>query len=201
MEYEGLILALGNPGARYAGTRHNCGFMFADELLAEARETGFGEELNGKKFNSLLWRLKTPELRAPWLLAKPQTFMNASGEAAAPLLRWFKLPPSRLLVIQDELDIPAGQLRFKFGGGLAGHNGLASIAEKIGSKDFYRLRIGVGKPTHKSAILDWVLTKPAGEDTEKIREAVSLAVETFFVFADKGAGAAAAFARSANSPT
>lgn len=198
MDYAGLILALGNPGAKYEATRHNCGFMVADKLLELAREEGSAEELNGKKFNALLWRARFAESPGSWLIAKPLTFMNASGEATAPLLHWFKLPPERLIVIQDELDIPAGELRFKFGGGLAGHNGLASITEKIGSRDYYRLRVGVGKPERKSEVISWVLARPQGIDAERIRAAIPLAAETFLVFAADGAGAAAAFAHSAS---
>lgn len=198
MEYEGMIVGLGNPGKRYDGTRHNCGFMLADKLLELAQDTGEAEELNGKKFNSRLWRLRLPQLPGNWLLAKPQTFMNDSGAAVRPLLSWHNLKAAQMVVAQDELDIPPGELRFKFGGGLAGHNGLRSIVQHIGTEDFYRLRIGIGKPIQKSDMLDWVLGRPAPRDAEKIKNILPKAVETLFVFAADGAHEAEVYARHAN---
>lgn len=197
MAYAGLLAGLGNPGPKYAGTRHNMGFMFVDLLLDEAAREGSVEELNGKKFNALLWRVRMPKLRGDWLICKPQTFMNDSGRAIQPLLAWHNLVPGQLVVAHDEMDIPAGSLRFKFGGGLAGHNGLASIANLLGSKDFYRLRIGIGKPPHKEDTLNWVLGKPAPEDRDKIARIMPYALEAFFVFNEEGGERATQLAHAA----
>lgn len=196
MNYRGLFVGLGNPGPKYKGTRHNCGFMLIQLLLGEAREEGQVEELNGKKFNSLLWRVRHPSLRGTWLAAMPQTFMNDSGRAVQPLLAWHNLGPSQLVVIHDELDIPAGALRFRFGGGLAGHRGLTSIAQCAGSRDFYRLRIGIGKPADKSDMLDWVLGRPDPADHARIDEALPEALETLFIFSNSGLAEATRFAHA-----
>lgn len=197
MRYSGLIAGLGNPGTKYDGTRHNMGFIFIDELLNAAKIDGRIEELNGKKFFSLLWRVTMPELNGDWLLAKPQTFMNDSGKAIQPLLAWHNLAPSQLIVAHDEMDIPAGALRFKFGGGLAGHNGLASIASHAGARDFYRLRIGIGKPEFKGDTLNWVLGRPDEADRRKIRKIMPYALETIYIFESKGLERATQFAHAA----
>lgn len=196
MKYKGLIAGLGNPGPKYARTRHNCGFECVDRLLALAEEEGRVEELNGKKFLSRLWQVTLPQLEGTWLVAKPQTFMNESGKAIRPLLSFHNLSPAQLIVIQDELDLPPGSLRFKEGGGLAGHNGLSSIAQETGSRDFYRLRIGIGKPEEKDGMIDWVLGKPSPAEQALIAEAIPRAIETIFVFVADGVQAAMQFARS-----
>lgn len=195
MEIRGLIAGLGNPGKRYDGTLHNCGFMFIARLLALAEREGMAEELPGRKFNARLWRIRLEQLNGIWLACEPQTFMNESGQAIQPLLSWYKLKPASLVVVQDEMDIPPGQLRFKFGGGLAGHNGLSSIARHLGTQDFYRLRIGIGHPARKEQILDWVLGRPGGEAASKLAEAIGNAIEVFFAFTRDGPGAAIQLAR------
>lgn len=195
--YAGLVAALGNPGPKYAGTRHNMGFMLAHDLRALALRNGNVAELPGKKFHSLLWEISLPQLPGRWLLAEPQTFMNESGIAVRPLLKWFNLEPDNLIVAHDEMDIPPGQLRFKFGGGLAGHNGLASIASALGTNDFHRLRIGIGKPMHREDTLDWVLGRQNSEDREKLAKIMPAAIETIFIFAQKGLAAATQFAHAA----
>lgn len=198
MRYKGIVVGLGNPGSKYANTRHNLGFEFIDKLLANAEASGSVEVLNGKKFHSELWRINMPQLNGNWLAAKPQTFMNESGRAVQPLLAWHNLRPDNLLVVQDELDIPAGSLRFKFGGGLAGHNGLLSISQHIGTKDFYRLRIGIGKPAHKDEMLAWVLGRPDETDRKLIDRIMPFAIETLYVFAEDGLDAAVQYAHAAD---
>lgn len=196
MSYAGLIAGLGNPGPKYAGTRHNLGFMLVDALLEQARRDGGVEELGGKKFNALVWRVRMPQLAGDWLAAMPQTFMNESGRAVQPLLAWYGLKPSALIVAHDEMDIPAGALRFKCGGGLAGHNGLASIAQQLGTKDFCRLRIGIGKPMHKEDTLGWVLGRPADEDRRKLAQILPLALETLYIYDSLGQERATQFAHA-----
>lgn len=197
MQYKGLVAGLGNPGPKYHDTRHNMGFIFIDELLDKARQTGSVEQLNGKKFHSGLWRVSMPELDGTWLAAKPLTFMNDSGRAIQPLLSWHNLPPEHLVVVQDEMDIPAGSLRFKYGGGLAGHNGLLSIAQHTGTRDFCRLRIGIGKPEQKDATLAWVLGRPGESDWRLIKRIMPYALETFYIYAEQGLAPAMQYAHAA----
>ncbi|MBQ9453160.1 MAG: aminoacyl-tRNA hydrolase [Desulfovibrio sp.] len=186
MEYKGLIAGLGNPGSKYEGTRHNCGFDFVTDLLDVARNTGDVEQLAGSKFSCELWRVRLPQLHGCWLVTRPQTFMNLSGLSIQPLLAWYKLRPDNLLVVHDELDIPPGELRFKKGGGNAGHNGLKSINEQLGTPNFYRLRIGIGRPQYKDDIIHWVLGHPDTITAKKLSEARSQALEVLFIFADQG---------------
>lgn len=197
MAYTGLLVGLGNPGPKYVATRHNMGFLFVDQLLDAAFNSGKVEEMNGKKFNSLLWRVRMPKLNGEWLVTKPLTFMNDSGRAIQPLLAWHNISPHSLVVAHDEMDIPAGSLRFKYGGGLAGHNGLASIANLVGTKDFYRIRIGIGKPLHKEDTLNWVLGKPAPEDRKKITRIMPYALESFYLFNAEGPERATQYAHAA----
>lgn len=196
MKYSGLIAGLGNPGQRYAGTRHNCGFMFIDRLLEKAKNDGTVNELPARKFHAEAWQVRLPTLEGCWLAVKPQTFMNESGKAIQPLLAFNNLAPEDLIVAQDELDIPPGSLRFKFGGGLAGHNGLASIKECCGSPDFYRLRIGVGKPAAKEDVINWVLAKPDPEARKLIDAAILEAINVFITFGKEGLQAASLEARN-----
>lgn len=200
MEYAGALVGLGNPGNKYAGTRHNCGFAFVDRLLAKARETGRVEPLNGGKFQCDLWRFGMPGLPGTWLAAMPLTMMNASGHCVQPLLAWHKITPGRLVVAHDELDIPAGELRFKVGGGNAGHNGLASIRDQLGTQDFARLRIGIGRPPRKGDVINWVLGRPDVEDAARIAAAMPAAREVFFAAAGGDAAGAARLARAAVAP-
>lgn len=191
-----MVVGLGNPGQKYAGTRHNCGFMFVDELLRMARDEGEARELNGKKFNALLWSVTAAGLEGEWLAVKPLTFMNDSGASVRPLMDWNNLSPGQLVVVQDELDLPPGELRFKYGGGLAGHKGLLSISQRIGSKDYYRIRIGIGKPDHKEDMLNWVLGRPNPETGKKMEESLERALQSFCVFTTEGFDAARTFAKS-----
>lgn len=197
MAYAGLVAGLGNPGPKYAATRHNMGFLFIDDLVSLASREGEWRELNGKKFNVRLWAVSLPQLQGEWLACEPQTFMNNSGDAIRPLLGWHNLEPWQLVVVQDEMDIPAGELRFKFGGGLAGHNGLLSISQQLGTRDYYRLRIGIGKPMHKEDTLAWVLGRPAASERDKLLAIMPYALETFFIFSKKGLAAATQFAHGA----
>lgn len=134
-----IIAGLGNPGSSYQWTRHNAGFLFLDRL-AQQENTDIGR----KNFSGLTgeWRLDGDR----HLLLKPQTFMNLSGRAVMQALQFHKLPPSRLIVVHDELDLPFGTVRLKQGGGHGGHNGLRSIMELLGRGDFIRLRVGIGRP-------------------------------------------------------
>ena len=197
MDYKGVLVGLGNPGSRYEGTRHNRGFELVAGLVDMAQRDGTAEELNGGKFSCRLWRVRLPRLCGWWLAAMPQTFMNLSGQCVQPLLAWHKLKPANLVVGHDELDIAPGELRFKFGGGNAGHNGLKSITELLGTPDFYRLRMGIGRPPHKGDVTNWVLGRPTADDAERFSAALPHALETLFTFAEKGLESAVRAARKA----
>ena len=195
MEYRGVLVGLGNPGREYAGTRHNMGFDFVDMLLARADREGGCSQLSGGKFKCELWRFQLPGWGA-WLAAKPQTFMNLSGECVQPLLAWHKMSLETLVVVHDELDIPAGALRFKRGGGNAGHNGLKSITQLLGSPEFCRLRIGIGRPPFKGDVTNWVLGKPDAADRELQEKAFTLGEEVIRIFLRDGVQRAAQYALS-----
>ena len=154
-----LLVGLGNPGARYARHRHNIGFMAVD---AVARVYRFGPWRG--KFASLVSDGQLGDTRV--LLQKPQSFMNLSGYAVAEAARFYKVPPEQIVVCHDELDLVAGKVRIKTGGGVAGHNGLRSIAEQLGSPDFRRVRIGIGHPGDKVRVTGHVLGDFSAEDRE-----------------------------------
>lgn len=158
-----LVVGLGNPGARYRDTRHNLGRR-AVELIVD--------ELGGSwrsRWNGQVSELRDGDQRLA--LLAPETFMNESGRSVAPALRFYKLPPERLVVVHDELDLELGDVRAKQGGGLAGHNGLRSLAEAIGTQDFLRVRIGIGRPERgdRRPVADWVLQPfPPGTDVDRL---------------------------------
>jgi PTH1 family peptidyl-tRNA hydrolase len=145
-----LLVGLGNPGPRHARQRHNLGFMAVD---AVARAHHFGPWRS--KFSSLIGEGRLGDVRV--LLQKPQTFMNHSGYAVAEAIRFFKLPLAEVVVCHDEVDLAAAKVRIKSGGGVAGHNGLRSIAAQLGSPDFRRVRLGIGHPGHKELVTSHVL--------------------------------------------
>jgi PTH1 family peptidyl-tRNA hydrolase len=182
MEIGGLFLGLGNPGPTYAGTRHNFGFMMADALLETCRRNGDVTPLSGGRKRFEAWQCRLPLASRPlWIVAKPRTFMNRSGEAAAALLQYYRIPPSRLVVAHDELDLPLGAMRFKAGGGAAGHNGIRSVAECLGSPEFYRLRLGIGKPEGYDAA-SYVLGRFSEREMETVAAVLPAAVDGFFRF-------------------
>ncbi|MFV8049836.1 aminoacyl-tRNA hydrolase [Mycobacterium sp. 48b] len=135
-----LVVGLGNPGPAYAKTRHNIGFMVADVLAARIGSAFKVHKKSGAEV--ITGRLAG----APVVLAKPRCYMNESGRQVGPLAKFYSVPPGRIVVIHDELDIDFGRIRLKVGGGEGGHNGLRSVASALGSKDFQRVRIGVGRP-------------------------------------------------------
>ena len=158
-----LVVGLGNPGARYRDTRHNLGRR-AVELIGDELGASWRSRWNGR-----VSELRDGDQRLALLV--PETFMNESGRSVAPALRFHKLPPERLVVVHDELDLELGDVRAKQGGGLAGHNGLRSLAETIGTQDFLRVRIGIGRPERgdRRPVADWVLQPfPPGTDVDRL---------------------------------
>ena len=163
-----LIVGLGNPGAEYADTRHNAGFWLCERLA-----TKLGAQLRREpRFHGLAGRSPGQV----WLLL-PQTFMNCYGQAVSALARFHRIPPAGVLVLHDELDLPPGALRLKFGGGLGGHNGLKDIAAHLGTQDFWRLRIGIGHPGDRNQVVDYVLKKPRSEERAQIDAALDRALD------------------------
>jgi PTH1 family peptidyl-tRNA hydrolase len=156
------VVGLGNPGPRYADTRHNAGFWFVDEL---ARRYG-GQFRSEAKFHAEACRVQVAGVDC-WLL-KPMTYMNRSGQAVSAFAKFYKLAPSQLLVAHDELDMPPGVVRLKRGGGHGGHNGLRDIASALSDNGFLRLRLGIGHPGHRDQVVDYVLDRPSRADAEAI---------------------------------
>ena len=161
-----LFAGLGNPGAEYEATRHNAGFWWIDALAHELKVTLAPD----KNFQGQVGRT-TVNGQTVWLL-KPQTFMNLSGRSVAALARFFKIQPSEILVVHDELDVIPGQAKLKLGGSHAGHNGLRDIHAQLGTADYWRLRLGIGHPGVKSEVIHWVLKKPLAEQRTAIDECV-----------------------------
>jgi PTH1 family peptidyl-tRNA hydrolase len=178
-----LVVGLGNPGAKYANTRHNVGFMLVDRVAESLKAGGFRE-----KFAGVFVRLTSPDLA----LLKPMTFMNLSGESVQAAMKFFKVELKDVLVVHDELDLPFGECRLKFGGGAAGHNGLRSIMQHCGGDGFGRLRIGIGRPrgegvshvlgefsaAERPALEDVLQTAALGVDTV-LSKGIAQAMNTF----------------------
>lgn len=162
-----MIVGLGNPGSEYEQTRHNAGFWFIDELAWQYKAT-LKEE---KKFFGLVARISISGSDL-WLL-KPATFMNRSGQAVAALAQFYKIRPEEILVVHDELDIPCGRIKFKLGGGNGGHNGLKDIQARLGTPDFYRLRLGIDHPGDRNLVVGYVLNKPSPEHRQQIDGAIN----------------------------
>ena len=168
-----LVAGLGNPGREYEQTRHNVGWLVLDEF---ARRHGGSWR---SKFSGSLAEIRLGDARLA--LLKPETYMNESGRSVAGAARFFKVPPESLLVVHDDVDLEPARLQARRGGGLAGHNGLRSLAQHLGSQDFLRLRIGVGRPGRGDPrpVADWVLSPfAAEEDVEALVSRAADAVET-----------------------
>ena len=162
-----LIVGLGNPGRDYEETRHNAGFWFCARL-AQARGVPLAHE---SRFHGIVGR------NGPVWMLLPQTFMNRSGQAVGALARFYRIAPAEILVVHDELDIPPGQLRLKFGGGMGGHNGLKDITSHLGTQDYWRLRIGIGHPGDRNEVVNYVLKPPRREEQDEIDAAIERAID------------------------
>jgi len=162
-----LVVGLGNPGKEYERTRHNAGFWLVERF---ASANGVMLRKDGK-FQALVGRHEQA------FLLMPQSFMNGSGRAVQMLAGFFKIKPEEMLVVHDELDFTPGVARVKQGGGIAGHNGLKDISQRLGSHDYWRLRIGIGHPGDKDAVADYVLQKPSAEDKTAIDQAIDRALQ------------------------
>jgi len=182
--FQWLLVCLGNPGREYEGTRHNIGFLLADEL--ERRE--------GVKINKLRYRALTGEVRLAGqrvLVIKPQTYMNLSGEAVKLAGGFYKIPPDHVLVVSDDVALPLGKLRIRAGGSAGGHNGLKNIIAHLGTDQFPRIRVGVGAPEHpEDGMIDWVIGKFTQAEKKVVDEAVSRALDAALCLMEKGVGEA-----------
>jgi peptidyl-tRNA hydrolase, PTH1 family len=175
-----IIVGLGNPGPEHLLTRHNAGFWVVDALAAKAgarfrSHTRFQGEI-----------CRTQLAGGEVTLLKPMTYMNRSGLAIRALVDYLKVPAGEVLVAHDELDLPVGDARFKFGGGAGGHNGLRDVITHLGP-DFWRLRLGIGHPGDKSQVIDYVLRRAPKEEEERILESVGKALEALPVLLEHGA--------------
>lgn len=180
-----LVVGLGNPGREYASHRHNVGFMAVDALASHVRADEFRAKFSGMYAKASLG----PE---PGLLLKPETFMNLSGTAVQPAAAFFKVAPADIVVIHDELDIPFGEVRLKFGGGHAGHNGLRSIIASLGTSDFGRVRVGIGRPPpgFRGAVADYVLSSFDAIERALLSDVLKQASESVLEVAARGFTAA-----------
>ncbi|MGY9034334.1 MAG: aminoacyl-tRNA hydrolase [Rhodobacterales bacterium] len=163
-----LFVGLGNPGSQYEKNRHNVGFMAVSRIVENHNFSPWKNKFQGSISNGLLRNQKI-------IILKPNTFMNLSGQSVGEVIRFYKIPSSKVIVFHDEIDFPLGKLKFKSGGGHAGHNGLRSISEHIGS-DYIRIRIGVGHPGNKNAVANYVLgdfSKVEQETITQILEVIS----------------------------
>ncbi len=177
-----LIVGLGNPGIRYAKTRHNIGFRCVERLAS-----AHGIDVRRQRFESLLGEGEVQGKRV--VLLEPQTFMNDSGRAVAPASRWYKIPPERVLVAHDDLDLPLGRLRLRPGGSSGGHKGIESIIQVLGTNEFPRLRLGIGRPEHGDPI-DYVLARFTEGEEQAVGAICDLMLEITRCFMEQGIEAA-----------
>ncbi len=163
-----LIVGLGNPGRQYEKTRHNAGFLFLDRLVIESNCAWVSES----RFDGLVAEVNIAGGKV--ILLKPGAFMNRSGQAVGKVARYYKLSPEEILVVHDDLDFDAGVVKLKKDGGHAGHNGLRDIIAHLGSKEFYRLRIGIGRPPAGKAVADFVLSSPSKNEWDLMSSAFDI---------------------------
>ncbi|CQR47482.1 Peptidyl-tRNA hydrolase [Paraliobacillus sp. PM-2] len=164
------IVGLGNPGKKYEDTRHNIGFMVLDELA-----TYNNWKINKSKFNGLYTMEKMEQTKI--ILLKPQTYMNLSGDSIRPLMDFYKLEVSDILVVYDDLDLPTGKIRLRQKGGHGGHNGIRSIIDHLGTKNFNRLRIGIDRPSGHASVIDHVLGDFDKSQHLEVQEGIKHAVQ------------------------
>ena len=167
-----LVVGLGNPGSKYERSRHNVGFMALDALRTELGVPAFREKFSGTF-------TRGEALGAPLALLKPMTFMNLSGQSVQPAMAFLKIEPTQVLILHDELDLPFADVRIKAGGGHAGHNGLRSLVDQVGSPDFVRVRIGIGRPPpdFRGEVADYVLSSFDPSERAELDEVVARAVD------------------------
>ena len=178
-----LIAGLGNPGDKYSANRHNIGFLVADQLASRLQA-----KFTSSKFRSLVaesrlgFGAEAPKL----VIAKPQTYMNDSGDAVSPLAKYFGTTPERIIAIHDELDIAFNTIRVKLGGGDNGHNGLKSLTQSLGTPDYFRVRVGIGRPTTPQDTADYVLENFSRSEKSALPDLVARACDAIESLVTKG---------------
>ncbi len=173
MEPIRLIIGLGNPGREYDDTRHNAGYRWVDAIAARKKARWSREA----KFSG--WTARVEESGEDFRMLKPATYMNESGRSVAAFVRFYRIEPAAMLVVHDELDLPPGTVRLKKGGGTGGHNGLTDIVEALDTKEFWRLRIGIGHPGHKDLVADYVLHEAKRDEQALIDPAFERSLDVF----------------------
>jgi PTH1 family peptidyl-tRNA hydrolase len=171
-----VVVGLGNPGPGYAQNRHNAGAMVVDLLAEELRER-FGRHRSGAEVAEVRLPPSGGRPGSRLVLAKPTSYMNVSGGPVGAVLRFFRIPSDHLLVVHDELDIPFGELRLKRGGGEGGHNGLRSVSQAVGTRDYCRLRVGIGRPPGRMDPADYVLRDFSGVERKELPLLLAAAAE------------------------
>ncbi len=175
-----LVVFLGNPGLKYAGTRHNAGFMTGDALAKS-----LGVRIDRARFQALVGECTVGDERV--LLMKPQTYMNLSGDAAIQAVNFYKIPAEHVLAVSDEISLPIGRLRVRTKGSAGGHNGLKSLIAQLGTENFPRIRLGVGAPPHPDYdMADWVLSVFRDQDAEDMAKAAARAAEAVVCYISEG---------------
>ena len=178
-----LVVGLGNPGKQYEKTKHNIGFMVVDAIADSVPHTLWREEQRAEVCSITVAGEKV-------LLVKPQTFMNVSGESVGPLMRYYKIDPSDVYCIYDDMDLPVGKLRIRPNGSSGGHNGIKSLISHLGTENFPRFRVGIGRPLPQWTVIDHVLAPFSEESQEKvqkgIKDTVKAVLGTLEVGIDKG---------------
>lgn len=174
-----LVVGLGNPGKQYEFTRHNMGFMAVDQFAEMCRA-----DFDHSKFNGVYAIVKDPAFPDSLIIAKPETFMNLSGDFVRPLMEYYKIEPSDLVVVYDDMALPPGKIRLRPSGSSGSHNGMRSIIANLKTEAFPRIRIGIGEPPHTGA--DWVLGKPSGEEKTLIDSGIENAAKAIRDALQKG---------------
>ncbi len=178
-----LLVGLGNPGREYKDSRHNFGFMLIDRLCVRLNARGM-------KVQSKAIVISTTHAERKLIFAKPQTFMNLSGQSVQGLAHFYKIPLTNLMVLSDDLDLPFGTIRIRASGGAGGQRGMGSIIEHLGTKDFPRLRLGIGRPPGRMAPADYVLQDFSREDLQALSEILDRAADAVLTFVTDGLNAA-----------
>ncbi len=179
MKFIGVIIGLGNPEKKYQNTRHNFGSLVVETLIREKKLSFFKE---GYYYKSWKWNLNHEMI---WMVCKTKTYMNESGFCVKELCEEYGFNSSEFLIAHDELDLPFGRVKFKFNGGNAGHRGLESISSEIGNS-FYRLRLGIGKPAHKSYVTDYVLSEFSSEELKYLPQIIDISIRGLDLFCIHG---------------
>jgi PTH1 family peptidyl-tRNA hydrolase len=174
-----LIVGLGNPGPQFAGNRHNVGYMCCDEFAAQL---GAGFKRDRARVMAATGKLAGADV----VLAKPMSFMNLSGGPVSALRAFYKIPNDRIIVIHDELDLPFGTVRLKLGGGDNGHNGLRSLTSALGGRDYYRIRLGIGRPPGRMDPADFVLRDFTAAERKELPEILSRAADSAGILVERG---------------